>query len=146
MPLEILAAMVVVGVGLSVLLVRWAFGDNRARLAGSAETIDILRTDYPDIRAAGGKGSADAVLMAEDHHNALIRLEAPQGHFGYVQAFGSKYVTRLLQGSDVRNYRLHGDGVLRIHLADFSLPRIDITFGGSKQGGQALKLLEEMTK
>ena len=145
MPLEILAGMVVVGVGLSVLLVRWAFGDNRARLEGAAETIDVLLLDYPDVRVAGGKRTADAVLMAEDHHNALLRLDAPEGHLGYVQAFGSKYVTRLLQGSDIRNYRLHGDGVLRIHLKDFSLPRLDLVFGSGEAGKQAVELLEEIT-
>lgn len=145
MPLEILAGMVVVGVGLSVLLVRWAFGDNRARLKGAAETIEVLLLDYPDVRVCGGKKPASAVLMAEDHHNALLRLDAPKDHMGYVQAFGSKYVTRLLQGSDIRNYRLHGDGVLRIHLKDFSLPRIDLAFGEDKAGKQALTLLEEIT-
>ena len=145
MPLEILAAMVVIGVGFSVLLVRWAFGDNRSKLQGAAETVAVLLLDYPDIRAAGGKDGPGVVLMAQDHHNALVRLDAPEDHFGYVQAFGSKYVTRLLQGSDIRNYRLHGDGVMRIHLKDFSLPRIDIAFGEAQAGKEALKLLEEMT-
>ena len=136
--------MVVVGVGLSVLLVRWAFGDNRARLKGVAETVNVLLLDYPDIRISA-EGDASAVLMARDHHNALVRLDAPEGHFGYVQAFGSKYVTRLLRGSDIRNFRLHGDGVMRIHLKDFSLPRIDLAFGEEQAGKQALELLEEMT-
>lgn len=146
MPLEILAGMVVVGVGLAVLMVRLAFGANRARLEGSAEAIDVLRLDYPDIQIAATRGAGDGVLMADDHHNALVRLAAPANHLGYVQAFGSKYVTRLLQGSDFRNYRIHGDGVLRIHLKDFSLPRIDMVIGREEVREQARALLEDITR
>ncbi|WP_075996486.1 hypothetical protein [Salaquimonas pukyongi] len=60
MPLEILAGMVVVGVGLAVLMVRLAFGANRARLEGPAEAIDVLRLDYPDIQIAATRGQAMA--------------------------------------------------------------------------------------
>ena len=142
MPLEILAAMVVVGVGLSVLLVRWAFGANRPRIREAGEAVRRLRIDFPEA----GADAADAVLVADDGRNALIRLAAPAGHLGYVQAFGSKYVSRLIAPGDIRNGKYQGDGVLRVHLKDITLPRIDLRFSDGERGRQALHWIEELTR
>lgn len=115
MPLPILGALVVLGIGGLVLLVHFLGGTKRPLYADDAAAEAALTSDYPhaDIRQT---------LLADDRRAALFELA--EG-VGFAAPFGEGRLTRVLGPDDVKIVEDGPDG-LTIRLTDFTAPRLTV--------------------
>lgn len=137
MPLEILAPMVVVGIAAMYFLVR-NFANSPERLLNNEDQVsDIFRLDYPTAMPAG------KLLIAADHRSAILPLSQPHGHIGLVLVMGSKHVTRLLGGRDIRRIAKADKCALELYLNDFTLPEITMHFSTGSKRDHAMDTIVE---
>lgn len=111
MPLPILLALVVGGIGGLVLLVHLLGWTKRPEFAGEHEARDGFLTDYPgaDIRT---------VILAADKRAALLKTS---GGWGYVALIGEGRLTRAWGGECSVERR---GTSLRIRIDDFTAPAL----------------------
>ncbi len=115
MPLPILGALVVFGIGGLVLLIHLFGWTRRPQYADEAEASAALLTDYPhaDIRN---------ITLADDRRAALFDLT--EG-VGYAALFGDGRLTRLIHVDDVKGVEDTPSG-LAIRLTDYTAPRLTV--------------------
>jgi hypothetical protein len=117
MPIEILGAMVVVGLAVAILAVRFSGLSKPARIGTADQAMERFRQDYPDETVS------DCRLTA-NRDAAFLRLTS--GGVGLVTAFGAKYVTRYLAAGKARTKRQGSR--LELILYDFTWPRARAEF------------------
>lgn len=113
MSLPVLAALVVVGVGLIVTLIHLTGGSRKASLATADAARERFALDYPNVEVR-------AVHLIADRCSAF--LETADGRIGLVHAMGAKFLTRLLTPADVASMRRSGEASLLARFPDFTFP------------------------
>lgn len=127
-----LAALVVVGVGLIVAAIHFTGGSRAASIASADQARARFAADYPNIQIT-------AVVVTADRRSAL--LETADGRAGLVHAVGAKFLTRLLTQRDVAAVRSEADNVLSVRFWDFTFPRARFAFAGPAEAARAEALL-----
>lgn len=115
MPLPVLGALVVLGIGGLVLLIHLLGWSRRPQYADEAEAREALLTDYPHARIHG-------VDLADDRRAALFDLA--EG-VGFAAPFGDGRLTRVIAAEDVVGIDEAPDG-LTIRLTDYTAPRLTV--------------------
>ena len=115
MPLPILGALVVLGIGGLVLLVHFLGGSKRLKYADETTAAAALLTDYPSA-------SIRQTVLADDQQAALFDLV--EG-VGFAAPFGEGRLTRVLGPDDVVRVDDAQDG-LTIHLTDYTAPCLTV--------------------
>ena len=135
MPLPILGALVVFGIGGIVFLVHMLRMSAQKGFDGAEAARAAFSRDHPEV------GVAD-ILLAEDARAALLPTGAG---LGLSVAIGAGAFTRLCAVGDIRRLAENGAG-LRIDLADFSAPRIEFAATSPERRAAARRLLEPYLK
>lgn len=132
MPLEILGALVVFGIGGVVLLIHLLRMSRPTAFGDDAEARRVFAADYPEpvIRA---------LILAED--GRAVVLETDHGP-GLLTAFGNGRFTRLFSRGDIRRVDDRG-GRLRVILDDFGAPSLTIAFADPQRRAAAKAMLEK---
>lgn len=115
MPLEMFAIIVPLGIALIVLVVKYSGLSKVARLGSTADALAVFENDF------GGEKHKGKVLLAADNRAAFIQMETPD-KLGLVEAFGDRFISRLLSGADVKSITSDGESSLRIKFIDFTHP------------------------
>lgn len=115
MPLPVLGALVVLGIGGLVLLVHLFGWSKRPQYADDREAAEALLTDYPHA-------SVRAVFLADDRRAALFVLA---DGVGFAAPFGEGRLTRVIGADDVQRVE-DGPGGLTIRLNDYTAPRLSV--------------------
>lgn len=112
-----IAANVVLGVVLLGLF-HWRGTADSARLAGPAEALGLFRTHFPHA-------AVDTAAVAADARSALIALRHDPA-VGLIQRHGRRWNVRTLQARDLRSVVVVRGKTLRLELADFAWPRVEV--------------------
>lgn len=121
MPLPILGALVVLGIGGLVLLVHFLGGSKRLRYEDEAAAGAALTADYPNTRIR-------QTVLADDQRAALFDLA--EG-VGFAAPFGEGRLTRVLGPDDVSGVEDGPDG-LTIRLKDYTAPRLTVRMANAE--------------
>lgn len=121
MPLPILGALVVLGIGGLVLLVHFLGGSKRLRYADEAVAAAALLADYPHARIR-------QTVLADDQRAALFELA--EG-VGFAAPFGEGRLTRVLAPDDVTGVE-DGPNGLTIRLTDYTAPRLTVRLANAE--------------
>ena len=114
MPLEILAAMVVVGLSLVIGSVHFSGLSRPVRIDGAGTAVARFLVDFPDAQPG-------ETIVSADGKDAFIALA--QNRVGIVHAIGDRFLTRVLRAGMVTSVASPASGKLELRLADFTLPR-----------------------
>jgi hypothetical protein len=128
MPLEVLGPLVAVGIGGVVLLVHLLGWSRPRALADEAEAVAALTREFPDA-------AARRVILGDDRIAALVELKRG---LGVVRAMGIGRVARAL-GPGEAEARTRRGGI-RIVMADFGAPNLDIALADADQRAEALAM------
>jgi hypothetical protein len=131
-----MAANVVLGVLLFGLF-RWRGAADAARLAGPAEALRLFRAHFPDA-------VVDTATVASDARSALIALRHERA-LGLIQRHGRRWNVRALEAEDLRAVALVRGNTLRLELADFAWPRVDVCFEDAGECARWRARLAELT-
>lgn len=112
-----IAANVLLGI-LLLALFRWRGTSDGVRLAGSEQARDLFRAHYPDA-------VIETTTLGTDARAALLALRH-QPAIGLIQRHGRRWNVRALQAEDLRSAALVRGDTLRVELADFAWPRLDL--------------------
>lgn len=112
-----IAANVVLGAALLGLFL-WRRTADSARLAGPAEALGLFRTHFPDA-------TVESATVAGDGRSALVALRHVQA-IGLVQRHGRRWNVRALGAEDLRLVKVVRGDTLRLELADFAWPRVEL--------------------
>ena len=132
MPLHILGALVVIGISGVVLLVHCLKMDRAEAFADAAAAEAAFLADFPAVVI--GEAS-----LCDDARAAVMTTGAG---VGIVIRFGAGRLTRLLGPGDVRAVE-ERSGALRLRLADFGAPVIDLAFADDGKRAEMKRILEE---
>ncbi len=127
-----LAALVVVGVGLIVAAIHFTGGSRGASIASAEQALARFAADYPKERAVD-------VVVTVDARSAL--LEMADGRTGLVHAVGAKFLTRILGPDDVVSVTNGKDAVLSVRFRDFTFPRARFAFATPAEAARVEALL-----
>ena len=116
MPLPVLGALVVLGIGGLVLLIHFLGWTRRPQYADETEATEALLTDYPHA-------SVRRVALADDRRAALFELA--EG-VGFAAPFGEGRLTRVIGPGDVRRVDEGPEGLI-IRLTDYTAPQLTVT-------------------
>lgn len=121
----VLVVLIVGGLVLIDVLLRFAGNRGGGRLASAGDAIEQFRREYPEI-----EGSELArVVLTPDKRNAFLAVVP--GGIGFVRGFGDRYVTRQLRPADVAELRREGETGLRVRFNDVTLRRIRFEFAST---------------
>jgi len=133
MSLELLAAMVVVGIGLVVGAVS-LLGLSRPALIESEEGIrSRLTQDFPEVLLRDG-------LVTRDGQAAFFLCA--DGRVAMARTLGSKYVTRLIDRGAVRRVAAEGGGLARLELDDITFPVARLEFASDEAAARLVQWLK----
>lgn len=133
MPLPILGALVVLGIGGLVLLVHFLGGTKRPRYDDEADAAAALTVDYPNAIIC-------QTMLADDGKAALFELA---DGVGFAAPFGEGRLTRVLGPNDVRRVDERPDG-LTIRLTDYTAPRLTVRLANAEaRAAWKARLLDE---
>lgn len=121
MPLPILGALVVLGIGGLVLLVHLLGGSKRLSYEDDAAAREALLTDYPHARIR-------QTVLTDDQRAALFELA--EG-VGFAAPFGEGRLTRVMGPDDVSGVDDDPDG-LTIRLKDYTAPRLTVRLANAE--------------
>ncbi|MEL7465791.1 MAG: hypothetical protein AAFN79_17105 [Pseudomonadota bacterium] len=131
MPLQLLGALVIFGIGGVVLLVHFLRLSKRRAFADESAARAALAHDYPDAEIA-------AVLLADDGRGAVF---STAGGAAVTTSFGDGWFIRALGPGDVRRLRERG-ARLHVSLDDFGAPSISLPFADPARRAAAKAMLE----
>ncbi|QPH52361.1 hypothetical protein [Pontivivens ytuae] len=117
MPLDILIALVVLGIAGIVALVHFTGGSARRSFADGGEVHDAWLEDWPQDPPRG-------VDLSSDGRAAIVELA--KGETGLIWVFGADTVSIRLAAGDIHDIRLHPGG-LSIRLNRFETPSLTVT-------------------
>ena len=134
MSLPVLAALVVIGVGMIVAAIHFTGGSRGASL----DTPDVARArfaiDFPN-RAIG------RTHVTLDRRSAF--LELADGRVGLVHAVGAKFLTRLYGPVDVTSLRRSGQSAILIRFSDFTFPGARFEFESSTDADRVAEIFAQ---
>jgi hypothetical protein len=96
----------------------WRGTVDGVRLAGPAEARDLFRVHFPDA-------VVDTATLGSDARAALLALRHDPA-IGLIQRHGRRWNVRALQAEDLRSAAVVRGDTLRVQLADFAWPRVDV--------------------
>ncbi len=140
MPLELFAVLVPAGIAIIFLVVRFWGLSHDATLKDSAHVHEIFLTDFADQKPSG------EAIISSDHRAAFLKLDF-ENSIGLVEVIGDKYLTRILQGEDIRKFNDEKSPCLKINYNDFTHPSGNYKFatdGDLKTAIQWIKALKEI--
>lgn len=111
MGLTLLVILVVGGIAAIVLAVHLTGGSRTARLADAAQARARFAEDFPDH-------AVRAVRLAGDGETAFLALG--DGRTGIVQAFGDRFLTRVLAARDIAGLEKPDAVTVSVRLRDFT--------------------------
>lgn len=132
MPLEILALLVVAGVGGIVLAIHLTGGTITAAFDSEASARRRFAEDFPGVEAG-------SVLLTANRQAAVLDL--PGGAAGIVYAIGDRFLTRYLDSGAQYTAGPAGDATISLRLDDISWRGGDFTFASVAERDKALALL-----
>lgn len=134
MSLPVLAALVVIGVGMIVAAIHFTGGSR----AASLDTPDAARArfaiDYPSL-------TIGRTYVTIDRRSAF--LEVADGRLGLVHAVGAKFLTRLYGPADVTSLRRSGQSAILVRFSDFTFPGARFEFENSADADRVAQILAE---
>ncbi len=116
MPLDILIALVVLGIAGIVALVHFTGGSAPHGFADGGEVHDAWLEDWPQDPPRG-------VDLSSDGRAAIVELA--KGETGLIWVFGADTVSVRMAPGDIRDIRLHPGG-LAIRLNRFEMPALTV--------------------
>lgn len=137
MSLPILAAMVAIGVTAILMAVHLTGGSVKARLAGPDQAQNRFAEDFPDEKVA-------AVHISGDAGTAFLELEL--GRTGIVQAFGDKFLTRIVSPNDITRIETTRPATITLRLRDFTWGGGEFRFADDATAGAVLRRLSPRHK
>lgn len=132
MPLEILALLVILGVGGIVLAIHLTGGTVTATLANDEAAIERFAEDFPEHAVA-------EVMITENGQSAVLALTG--GDAGLVHAIGDRFLTRLLTAGTAATIDAAGEAALLLRLNDMSWRGATFGFESAKSRDAALAVL-----
>lgn len=108
-----LLVIIVVGIAAVVIAVHMTGGSRTASLTGEESARERFAVDYPDL-------PVKSVWLTSDGKAAI--LELADGRAGIVHAMGGKFLTRIVNPSDVAGAPRATGGRLMLRLRDFTWP------------------------
>lgn len=136
MPLEILVPLVVAGIILAGLLVKFLINTPPRLLDDRNQVERVFLNDYPAAKLAR------KVLISDNKRISIFGFINDTEHIGFVEVFGSKHVTRMIGRQDLLHIKTMGERRVQLSLRDFTLPYLDLQFCDKNERDQALHLLE----
>lgn len=120
MPLPVLAAIVVGGIALVVLVVHLTGGSRVAEIASDDAALERFLVDYPEV-------SATRCILSIDRRDAV--LELADGHVGLVHAIGRNYLTRFVNRGEMAAVpNAKEEAVVDLNTGDITWPRAHMHF------------------
>lgn len=132
MPLPLLGALVVLGIGGVVLLVHLLRLSRPLGFADEAAARAAYLADYPDDEVV-------SVLLADDGHAAVLGTRAG---LGLVAALGAGRLTRRLGPGDLSGVE-ERRGALRLRLDDWGAPAVTLACADAARRSEMKRMLEE---
>lgn len=111
MSLAYLVILVDVGIAAIVLAVHLTGGSGSAVLADMGHVRERFAEDFADEAVTG-------VQLCNDGQAAFLELDA--GRTGIIQAFGDRFLTRIVTADDVADIQCAGDATISIRFRDFT--------------------------
>lgn len=128
MPFEILIPLIVAGLTLVAVFLRY-LGLSREVVLGDLEQAEaVLLTDYPDA-------VVDKALLEETGKTALFKLV--DGRIGLVVVMADRFVTRVLRKADIASVEITGTASIALRLSDFTLPQVRCQCGETEEAERA---------
>lgn len=134
MPLEILALLVVVGVGGVVLAIHLSGGTVTASIPSGAAAAIRFAEDFPEASVT------DTVITA-NAHSAVLALA--NGDAGVVHAIGDRFLTRYLGSPDVFTVESTGSAALLLRLGEISWSGTEFVFSSQAERDKAAAILKQ---
>lgn len=122
MSLPVLAALVVIGVGMIVAAIHFTGGSRGASLDTPEAARERFAIDFPSL-------AIGRTHVTIDRRSAF--LEVADGRVGLVHAVGAKFLTRLYGPVDVTSLRRSGESAVLIRFSDFTFPGARFEFENS---------------
>lgn len=113
MSLPVLAALVVIGVGMIVAAIHFTGGSRGASIEKPEDARERFAIDYPNMAIV-------RTHVTLDRRSAF--LETADGDMGLVHAVGARFLTRLYRPADVASLRRSGETAILIRFSDFTFP------------------------
>lgn len=132
MPLEILALLVVFGVGGVVLAIHLTGGTISAEIASAGAARSRFAEDFADV-AVGD------VIITNDRRSAVLALEGD--NCGVIHAIGDRFLTRYLVADDNPTARAKDDVTISLRIDDISWRGADFAFSSADDSERALAIL-----
>ena len=131
MSLPVLAALVVIGVGMIVAAIHFTGGSRVALLATPDAARARFAIDFPSLAIV-------RTYVTLDRRSAF--LEVADGRAGLVHAVGAKFLTRLYGPADVTSLRRSGQSAVLIRFADFTFPGARFEFENSADADRVAQM------
>ncbi len=135
MPLEILAVLVIVGVGGVVLAIHLTGGTIDATMKSSEAAAKRFAEDFPDLPTRD-------VILTSDRKTAF--LSAGGSQVGMVHVIGDRFLTRLLTAESPISVHVAAGAKLSIRLGDISWRGGEFEFAAPVDRDAVLLMLTEL--
>lgn len=129
MPLEVLAILVVLGVGGVVLAIHLSGGTITAKLRSPDEAIGRFCEDFPDA-------TINSVIISKNGQTAVLAL--PGGDCGIVHAVGDRFLTRYFTSDNRPAVQARSGAALSLRINDISWRGSHIVFSSDEERDRAL--------
>lgn len=136
MSLPVLAALVVIGVGMIVAAIHFTGGSRWASLDTPEAARERFAIDFPNL-------AIDRIHVTLDRRSAF--LEVADGRVGLVHAVGAKFLTRLYGPIDIASFRRSGPSTILIRFSDFTFPGARFEFENSTDADRVAGLFARTT-
>jgi hypothetical protein len=134
MSLPVLAALVVIGVGMIVAAIHFTGGSRIASIDKPEDARERFAIDYPSLAIVG-------THVTLDRRSAF--LEIADGSMGLVHAVGARFLTRLYRPADVASLRRSGQTAILIRFSDFTFPGARFDFESSDDADRVARILAD---
>lgn len=137
MPLEILAPMVVLGIGFVVGLVQFLGLSQRRKFLSPSDAYDRFKRDFP--HCAGPV----LICLTQNKSAAFIAFEDDRA-IGLVQANGAHCFTRTLMPGDITHQTQCSSNGLRIRFAEFTHSQDQYDFADSQDRDKVASMISNL--
>lgn len=134
-PLYILGPMVVVGIALTALAVKMSGLSKTAKISNAKHAEEILRRDFADLpKVTDG-------LVTDDGSAAFLPAYTS---VGLVEAFGDRFITRILRAGDIRSVSEGSGTELQVEFGEFTHPIGRYVFKTAKAANTVADMLKQL--
>ena len=131
----VLVFLIVGGLVLIDLLLRFARKPATGQLASEAEAVEQLCREYPELEAS----ALGRVVLTADRRAAFIPVAS--GTTGFVCGLGDRFIVRQLHPSDIRELGREGEKAMRIRFNEVALRPMRLEFADMDARDLVLDLL-----